>query len=316
MSAYCRWRSIACVSAVFAAFTLAGCGGDKGGEKTSGGGGSGGSKVTEGGGSKSTPAGEKTAIEGKGTATLKGKVTYGGATVPTRKDLKPEMEKQGDKSHCVKGDTLSQDWIVGPDKGVEYAVVFLKAPSTKYFKVPDELRHRTDTVVIDQPFCAFQPHVVAINPSSWDAQTKKQVKTGQVFKIQNSAPINHNTAWHGNSILNPGKNESIPAKKGDEIQFRLIETRPSRETETGKEDIIAIGCDIHKWMSGRAVVLDHPYYAVTDKDGNYEIKNAPADAELEVVVWHESMGDSTNKGHKETITLKPGENTKNFEVGK
>jgi hypothetical protein len=69
-------------------------------------------------------------------------------------------------------------------------------------------------------------------------------------------------------------------------------------------------------MNAKVAVFDHPYYAVTKEDGTFEIKDAPADVPLEVVVWHESMGDTLKKGKKEDITLKPGDNTKNFEVGK
>ena len=199
-----------------------------------------------------------------------------------------------------------------PDKGVANVVVFLKAPEGSFFKVPDDKRHRTDTVTMDQPFCAFQPHVVVFNPSVFDPATKKQVKTGQIFKVVNSAPINHNTGWSSSAIFNVGKNVLLAAKKGELI----IEAKPCRDTETGKEDILKIACDIHKWMGARAVVLDHPYYAVTDKDGKFEIKDAPSDAPVEVVYWHESMGDAINKAPREKITLKPGENTKDFTVGK
>ena len=35
-------------------------------------------------------------------------------------------------------------------------------------------------------------------------------------------------------------------------------------------------CNVHPEMSGYVVVATTPYFAVTDKDGNYEIKNVPA----------------------------------------
>jgi hypothetical protein len=311
MSRYRLGSRIALVPILSALLAATGCGGgEKKAERPSGGGGmGGGAKQTESGGGR-TASGEKTAIESKGSATLKGKVTFVGATVPPPRDLKPEMEKQGDKNRCLQGMTVSEDWVVGPDKGVQNVVVFLKAPPGKYFKIPDNMRHRTDTVKMDQPYCAFQPHVVAINPSCWDPASKKQVKTGQVFKIVNDAPMNHNTGWKGNDLLNPGKNTILPAKTGELV----VEAQPCRATEVGKEDLVRVYCDIHKWMNARVVVLDHPYYAVTDKDGNYEIKDAPADATVDVMFWHESM-DTLNKAHKETMTLKPGDNTKDFKVG-
>jgi hypothetical protein len=310
MSHYRLWGGIALVPVLSALIALTGCGG--GSSSSSGGGSKESSGSKESGGGSKTASGERTPIEVKGKATLKGRVTFAGASLPTPRDLKPEMEKQGDKDHCVKGDTQSQEWIISPDKGVANVVVFLKAPEGSFFKVPDDKRNRTDTVIMDQPFCAFQPHVVAFNPSVFDPATKKQVKTGQILKVVNSAPINHNTGWSSAAIFNTGKNVLLPAKKGE----LMVEAKPCRDTDAGKEDILKIACDIHKWMSARAVALDHPYYAVTDKDGKYEIKDAPADAEVDVVYWHESMGDAINKAPRQKIKLKPGENTQDFTVGK
>jgi hypothetical protein len=314
MSRYRFWGSIAFIPMVAVLLALAGCGGE---EKKAG-------KMSKGdlanlqetdGGSKGKASGERTAVDAKGTGTLKGKVTFAGATVPERKDLSDQMKAQADKDHCLKGDTKSQEWVVGADKGVANVVVFLRAPDGKFFNVPDNLRHRTDTVIVEQPFCAFQPHVSAVNPTTWDPQAKKQVKTGQVLKFINNAPINHNTTVAGDTFLNPRKNNIIPAKKGDKVEELIYEAKPCKETQSSREDLLTVQCDIHKWMNARVAVFDHPYYAVTKADGTYEIKDAPAEAEVDVVIWHESMGDSLNKGHKEKVTLKPGDNTKDFTVG-
>src|SRR5262245_20649732 len=78
----------------------AGCGGDKK-EPASG-------KAKDSGGSKASSStkaagkSEKTALTAA-TGTLKGKVTLDGET-PKPRDLKPDMEKQKDKDHCLKMD--------------------------------------------------------------------------------------------------------------------------------------------------------------------------------------------------------------------
>ena len=46
-------------------------------------------------------------------------------------------------------------------------------------------------------------------------------------------------------------------------------------------------CTIHGWMTGYVRIFDHPYYAVTDADGKFEIKNAPA-GKYRIVYWHEN----------------------------
>src|SRR5262249_34338601 len=56
-------------------------------------------------------------IQRKTTATLTGRVTYAGAVLPTPRDLTGQIQQQGDRDHCLKGDTLSQEWIISRDKG-------------------------------------------------------------------------------------------------------------------------------------------------------------------------------------------------------
>ena len=44
--------------------------------------------------------------------------------------------------------------------------------------------------------------------------------------------------------------------------------------------------DLHPWMAGRVRIFDHPYYAVTDKDGRFEIRDVPP-GKWRVVYQHE-----------------------------
>jgi hypothetical protein len=315
MKRYRLWAAIVAVPVLAVALATVGCGGgEKKSEKPSGT--TGGAVVTTGSGPAAgvkggSAGGALAEVQSTGTATIKGKVTFAGAKVPERRDLTSAMQAQADKDHCLKGPKESMDWVVGPDKGVANVVVWLRAPAGHYFKVPDELRHRTDKVEVDQPFCMFQPHVVAINPSDYDPQSKKQVATGQVFVIKNDAPINHNTAWKGNPLLNAGKNEILKPKNANPM---TIAAKPCRENQAGGEDLLMINCDIHKWMNARAVVLDNPYYTVTKEDGTFEIKNAPAEADVILTWWHESM-ESLKSAKTKPIKTKPGDNTENLTVG-
>jgi hypothetical protein len=51
----------------------------------------------------------------------------------------------------------------------------------------------------------------------------------------------------------------------------------------------SFGSTIHDWMRGYVRVFDHPYFAVTDANGRFEIKDAPA-GNWRLVVWQESVG--------------------------
>ena len=47
-------------------------------------------------------------------------------------------------------------------------------------------------------------------------------------------------------------------------------------TFTAKEVMVPFKCDVHGWMNAYVGVLDHPYFAVTDDDGKFELKDAAA----------------------------------------
>ena len=50
-----------------------------------------------------------------------------------------------------------------------------------------------------------------------------------------------------------------------------------------------VKCDIHAWMKAYWLVLDHPYMAITDKNGKFNIEKIP-EGEHEFIVWHERIG--------------------------
>jgi hypothetical protein len=150
---------------------------------------------------------------------------------------------------------------------------------------------------MDQPFCMFEPRVVAVYPSYFDG--KKQVPTGQKFVAKNSAPIGHSTRWAGNTGFNSGQNLNVAANSES-----TINAKPAMDIRTG-DDLIEIKCDKHGWMQGFAWVFDNPFHAVTKPDGTFEIKGIPTGTELDVVYWHESMGRTPKV---EKMTLKDGDN--------
>src|SRR5262249_50621952 len=200
-------------------------------------------------------------------------------------------------------------------KGVANVVVWLRPPDGKFFKIPADQQSRKDEVKIDQPFCAFEPHVVAMYTYFWDPESKKLKKTGQTFRVLNSAEFPHNTnITPSNTLANTGKNEIIQPKKD-----MSYDAKPDVESKQGGEELLNVACNIHQWMNGKALVFDHPYFAVTDAKGEYEIKNAPAGAEVVVAYWHETFPGNRVKQAAKTdkVTIKAGDTTtKDFMVGK
>ena len=116
---------------------------------------------------------------------------------------------------------------------------------------PNLAKIKQKQVEVDQPVCAFIPHAVAI-------------REGQVVVAKNSSPVAHNIKWTGLTEANQG-NVIVPAGQSHAIKDLEAQKLP-----------ILIECNIHGWMKGSIGVFSHPYFAVTDADGNFEIKNAPA----------------------------------------
>jgi hypothetical protein len=294
-----RFALIAAAPALAALVVAAGCT-NKPTEAPAGPSGPAGTQSSSGSGSG---GGQLTALEAKDTGTLTGKVTYDGKP-PEPMSLESRFEAvPADKAHCQKGPKVDETWVVGPNNGVANVVVWLRPPKGKFFDIPAKLRERKDTVVMDQPYCAFEPHVMTLFPSYYDGSAKRQKPTGEKFVVKNSAPMNHNTAWSGN--VNPGDNKLVKSKENLDIALK-----PSADRKVG-EELVSFKCDLHKWMTAYAWVFDQPYFAKTDKDGVYKIENVPAGAEVELAYWHESFG---NQPKTEKITLNAGENKKDFTV--
>ncbi|MCA9066870.1 MAG: hypothetical protein KDA96_27575, partial [Planctomycetaceae bacterium] len=63
----------------------------------------------------------------------------------------------------------------------------------------------------------------------------------------------------------------------------------------------------HTWMLAWQLPLDHPFAAVTDENGNFEIPNLPAGTH-KFIVWHE--GADGGFVHRDfTVTISAGGDT-------
>lgn len=66
--------------------------------------------------------------------------------------------------------------------------------------------------------------------------------------------------------------------------------------------IFTMQCGFHAYMESWALVVDHPYYAITDQEGKFEIGDIPPGT-YQATIWHPYLHES----YKQTITVKPNE---------
>jgi uncharacterized protein (DUF2141 family) len=68
-----------------------------------------------------------------------------------------------------------------------------------------------------------------------------------------------------------------------------------------EEIAIPVKCNVHPWMKSYVAVFKHPYFAVTGKDGSFQLPNLPP-GDYTVEAWHEKLGTMTQK-----ITITAGQ---------
>jgi plastocyanin len=233
--------------------------------------------------SSSPTAAPSVAAEGWGT--LKGQVTLSG-TAPQPAVLQEVGKAVKDPEICAKTTPIMSEKLVvnSGNKGVKYAFVFIQRPTA----VNEEAKKATlaKHLEFDQKNCTYVPHALA-------------VMTGQTVTVKSSDPTNHNVNFQ---LTYLNKNPLIAPGTSLDITPDSVEKRPGQ-----------VSCSIHPWMLAFWLVLDHPYFAVTDENGNYEIKNVPAGTQ-KVVVWQEAAG-YVSSASGDSVNIKPNDaTTKDFAI--
>ncbi len=183
--------------------------------------------------------------------TIKGKVTFAGAP-PAKKKIIPTKDKEACGSDPREVDQI----IVGSDKAVQDAIVYLKQVAKgKAWEKPAK------PPAIDNVKCDFKPHV--------------QVIPAGDIEIVNSDPVLHNT--HGFLGKLTVFNVALP-NQGQRI------AKPLK-----KPGMVRVECDAHGWMLGWVYVADNPYYTVSAKDGTFTLTNVPPGS-YTLVAWQEYTG--------------------------
>ena len=192
-------------------------------------------------------------------ATVTGTVTFSG-DAPRFPPFNMSAEPDCIKLH---GGRVPSDRVLISDGKVQDVLVWVsKGLEGKRFPV------RTDLVNLDQKGCIYKPHVVA-------------VQMGQSLNITNSDPTTHNVhpLPRENREWNKSQTSGAPAI---DYKFPRAEMR------------IAVKCNIHPWMQAYIHVIEHPYFAVTDAEGKFEIGNLPPGTYTLQAV-HERLGEQESE---------------------
>jgi hypothetical protein len=195
---------------------------------------------------------------------VSGKVTLKGTPKPeVNIDLGPACGK------INSGKPTTRHYVVGSDGGL--ANVFV------YIKDAKKADPKGDGPTLDQVGCMYEPYIMG-------------VVTGQKYKIKNSDSELHNV--HATPKINAEFNFGQPVKgQVNEKSFDKAEV------------LVRMKCDVHPWMFAYIGVVDHPYFAVTDKDGNFKISGLP-DGKYTIEAYHLKTHTAKGVGIEKPIEVK------------
>jgi hypothetical protein len=203
---------------------------------------------------------------GMATGSVTGVVKIEGR-VPEESRISMAADPSCAKAHP--GSVPNEDFLTGNSGTLGNVIVFIAdGLDNQHFDAPP------DPVLVEQKGCMYLPHVLT-------------VRTNQKMRIVNSDNTIHNI--HPLPTNNREWNKAEPPGSTLEESF-------ARE-----EIAIPVKCNVHPWMHSYIAVFKHPFFAVTSKDGHFDLHNLPP-GEYTLEAWHEKLGTV-----KQKITIAPGD---------
>ena len=203
-------------------------------------------------------------------AIVKGTAKFQG-TVP-----KPTHIDMSADPKCVQarpGGGTTEDIVADSSGGLENVIVYVsQGLGDAKFEPPKE------PAEIDQKGCMYKPHVVAL-------------RANQELKVVNADNTTHNIHPM------PNNNRELNQSQAPGAPFSMTFAR--------EEIAIPVKCNIHPWMRSYIAVFKNPYFAVTGRDGSFEISSLPPGS-YTITAWHEKLGTTFQKitvGESETKTM-------------
>src|SRR5208283_5895066 len=130
-------------------------------------------------------------------------------------------------------------------RSAEDIAVYVDAIPGKTFDAPSK------PALADQKNMSFVPHVLV-------------VLKGATVQFLNSDPVGHNVYWSSISGNKKLAHNMGTWPQGQQKSFTFSDL-----------GVASLLCNVHPEMSGYIVIAPTPYFAVTDKQGNFEIKDVP-----------------------------------------
>ena len=164
---------------------------------------------------------------------------------------------------------MTRLFAVGPQRQLADVLVYIKTGLERFaYAIPAEL------VMIDQAGCFYEPYVLG-------------VMVNQKVGFRNSDATLHN----------------VHATPTNNLEFNFAQPRQGQVNEksfANLEFFTRIKCDVHPWMFTYVNVMPHPYFAVSDPNGAYQLPGNLPPGTYTIAALHRRAGEVTR-----TITVEP-----------
>jgi plastocyanin len=197
-------------------------------------------------------------------ADVTGVITFKG-TPPAEREIAPIKDDPNCSAMYPGALPKTTFYVVGKGGELADVVVSLKDASGKEITGKSTGTSVASTE-LDQKGALYMPQILAM-------------QTGQKLIVKNSDPVVHNV--HTKPVSNPESNQ-VQMADGPDLTF----------TFDKPEMFLKFQCDVHPWMFAWVSVFDNPYFAMSDKDGKFAIKNVPP-GKYTLVASHRKLGTQT-----------------------
>ena len=157
----------------------------------------------------------------------------------------------------------TRHYLVGTDGGLANVFVYIKTGAPKAGR-------QASVPVLDNVNCEFQPYVLG-------------VRAGQPFNLRNSDPVLHN--FHIMPKPGGGNREMNIGAPLQNMSVNKVFDKP--------EVFVKVKCDVHPWMFAYIGVVDHPWFAVTDQNGNFTLPLGLPAGQYTLAAVHLKAGELT-----------------------
>lgn len=158
--------------------------------------------------------------------------------------------------------------IVSSQGGVANTVVFLRNISEGKAFPPAQSKP-----LLDQIHCRYEPHILLV-PQNSDLDIKSSDATLHTVHMEGAETYN--------------------------LPFPFLNQVTTRNMSS--PGLVSVKCNGgHVWMNAEIWVIPHPYFAVTDESGKFEITDVPP-GEYDLVAWHEGWTVLRQEGTLDVLT--------------